>query len=110
MDRQRYRRLNLAVSFSLFIGCVTSRCSGAMLSGFVAAVGFLVFVSLVFFLVDSSPKLFEAIATRLSQGTGMLFVPGVYRRMVRRAVVVCLPPSTLVLPFRFQIPPPTQTL
>jgi hypothetical protein len=67
-------------------------------------------VSLVLFLVDSSPKLFEAIATRLSQGTGMLFVPGVYRRVVRRAVTVCLPPSTLVLPFRFQIPPPTQSL
>jgi len=110
MGGQRYRRLNLALSFSLFIGCVTSRCSGAMLSGFVAVAGFLIFAGLVFFLVDSSPKLFEAIATRLSQGTGMLFVPGSYRRVFRRAVIICLPPSTLVLPFRFQIPPPIQSL
>jgi hypothetical protein len=107
MDVHRYRRLNVALSLSLFIGCLTSRCSGTLVSGLAAFVGFLIFSSLVLFIVSSSSTMHEAIATSLNRLTGVLFAPGFYRRVVRRVVAVCLPTTTLVLPFRFQLPPPT---
>ncbi len=109
MDSHRYRRLNVALSLSLFVGCLTSRCSGTLVSGLAAFVGFLIFSSLVLFIVSSSSTMYEAIATSLNRHTAMLFAPGLYRRVVRRVVVVCLPTTTLVLPFRFQLPPPTQS-
>jgi hypothetical protein len=110
MDAHRYRRLHVALSFSLFVGCITSRCSGTLVSGLAAFVGFLIFSGLVFFIVSSSTTMYEAIATSLSRRTGVLFAPGLYRHVVRRVVAVCLPSSILVLPFRFQLPPPTLSL
>jgi hypothetical protein len=107
MDTHRYRRLNVALSLSLFVGCLTSRCSGTLVSGLTAFFGFLIFSSLVLFIVSSSSTLHEAIATSLNRRTGVLFAPGLYRRVARRVVAVCLPATTLVLPFRFQLPPPT---
>ena len=107
MDTHRYRRLNVALSLSLFVGCLTSRCSGTLVSGLAAFVGFLIFSSLVLFIVSSSSTMFEAIATSLNRRTGVLFAPMLYRRVVRRVVAVCLATTTLVLPFRFQHPPPT---
>ena len=107
MDAHRYRRLNVALSLSLFVGCLTSRCSGTLVSGLAAFVGFLIFSSLVLFIVSSSSTMYEAIATSLNGRTAVLFAPGLYRRVVRRVVAVCLPSTTLVLPFRFQLPPPT---
>jgi hypothetical protein len=106
MDVHRYRRLNVALSLSLFVGCLTSRCSGTLVSGLAAFVGFLIFSSLVLFIVSSSSALHEAIAMSLSRLTGVLFAPGLYRRVARRVVAVCLPTTTLALPFRFQLPPP----
>ena len=110
MDAHRYRRLHVALSLSLFVGCLTSRCSGTLVSGLAAFVGFLIFSSLVFFIVSSSSTMHEVMASSLSRRTGVLFAPGLYRRVVRRVVAVCLPPTTLVLPFRFQLPPPTLSL
>jgi hypothetical protein len=110
MDTHRYRRLNVALSLSLFVGCLTSRCSGTLVSGLAAFVGFLIFSSLVLFIVSSSSTMFEAIATSLSGCSELLFTPGLYRRVVRRVVAVCLPSITLVLPFRFQLPPPILSL
>ena len=107
MDAHRYRRLNVALSLSLFVGCLTSRCSGTLVSGLAAFAAFLIFSSLVLFIVSSSSTMHEAIATSLSRRTGVLFAPGLYRRIVTRVVAVCLPSTTLVLPFRFQLPPPT---
>jgi hypothetical protein len=107
MDTHRYRRLNVALSLSLFVGCLTSRCSGTLVSGLAAFVGFLIFSSLVLFIVGSSSTIYEAIATSLNRRTGVLFAPVLYRRVVRRVVAVCLATTTLVLPFRFQLPPPT---
>lgn len=107
MDTHRYRRLNVALSLSLFVGCLTSRCSGNLVSGLAAFAGFLIFSSLVLFIVSSSSTMHEAIATSLSRRTAVLFAPEVNRRIVRRVVAVCLPTTTLVLPFRFQLPPPT---
>ena len=89
MDAHRYRRLHVALSFSLFVGCITSRCSGTLVSGLAAFVGFLIFSGLVFFIVSSSTTIYEAIATSLSKRTGVLFAPGFYRRVVRRVVAVC---------------------
>lgn len=109
MDTQRYRRLNVALSLSLFIGCLTGRCSGTLVSGLAAFVGFLIFSSLVLFIVSSSSTMHEAIATSLTRRTVVLFAPGLYRQVVRQVVAVCLPTTTLVLPFRFQLPPPTQS-
>ena len=106
MDAHRYRRLHVALSFSLFIGCITSRCSGTLVSGLAAFAGFLIFSGLVFFIVSSSSTMHEAIFASLNRITGVLFAPGFYRRAVRRVVAVCLPTTTLVLPFRFQLPPP----
>jgi hypothetical protein len=106
MDAHRYRRLNVALSLSLFVGCLTSRCSGTLLSGLAAFVGFMIFSGLVLFIVSSSSTMYEAIATSLNRRTAVLFAPGLYRQ-VRRVVAVCLPTTTLVLPFRFQLPPPT---
>ena len=107
MDAHRHRRLNVALSLSLFVGCLTSRCSGTLVSGLAAFVGFLIFSSLVLFIVSSSSTMYEAIATSLTRRTEVLFAPGLYRQVVRRVVAVCLPTTTLVLPFRFQLPPPT---
>jgi hypothetical protein len=107
MDLHRYRRLNVALSLSLFVGCLTSRWSGTLLSGCAAFVGFLIFSSLVLFIVGSSSSIHEAIVTSLNRRTGVLFAPALYRRTVRRIAVVCLPATTLVLPFRFQLPPPS---
>jgi hypothetical protein len=110
MDLHRYRRLNVALSLSLFVGCLTSRLSGTLVSGLAAFVGFLIFSGLVLFIVSSSSTMHEAIVTSLNRRTGMLFAPGLYRRVVRRAAAVYLPTTTLVLPFRFQLPPPTLSL
>ena len=110
MDVHRYQRLHVALSLSLFLGCLTSRCSGTLASGLAAFAGFLIFSSLVLFIVGSSSTMHEAIATSLSSRTGALFAPGVYHCVVRRAVVACLPSATLALPFRFQLPPPTPSL
>jgi endonuclease/exonuclease/phosphatase (EEP) superfamily protein YafD len=110
MDTHRYRRLNVALSLSLFVGCLTSRCSGTLVSGLAAFVGFLIFSSLVLFIVGSSSTIYEAIATSLKRRTGVLFAPVLYRRVVRRVAAVCLATTTLVLPFRFQLPPPTLSL
>jgi hypothetical protein len=107
MDLLRYQRLNVALSLSLFVGCLTSRWSGTLVSGLAAFVGFLIFSSLVLFIVSSSSTMHEAIVTSLNRRTGVLFAPRFYRRVVRRAAVVCLPTTILVLPFRFQLPPPT---
>jgi hypothetical protein len=74
-----------------------------------AFVGFLIFSSLVLFIVSSSSTMHEAIATSLNRRNGVLFAPGLYRRVVRQVVAVCLPTTTLILPFRFQLPPPTQS-
>jgi hypothetical protein len=109
MDARRYQRLNVALSLSLFVACLTSRFSGTLVSGLAAFAGFLIFSSLVFFIVSSSSMIDEAIATSLNMRNGVLFAPGIYRRVVRRPVAVCLPSTTLVLPFRFQLPPPTLT-
>lgn len=106
MDIHRYRRLNDALSLSLFVGYLTSRCSGTLVSGLTAFVGFMIFSSLVLFIASSSSAIYEAIATNLSHRLGALFAPGIYPRLVRQAVAVCLPTTTLVLPFRFQLPPP----
>ena len=110
MNVHRYRRLNVALSLSLFVGYLTSRCSGTLVSGLAVFVGFLIFSGLVFFIVSSSTAMYEAIASSLSKGTGVLFAPGLYRRIVRRVVTICLPSNILVLPFRFQLPPPTLSL
>jgi hypothetical protein len=110
MNAHRYQRLNVALSLSLFVGCLTSRFSGTLSSGLAAFVGFLIFSSLVFFIVSSSSTMYEAIAASLSGRTGVLFAPGLYRRVVRRVVVVCLTSTTLALPFRFQLPPPILSL
>jgi len=110
MDTHRYRRLNVALSLSLFIGCLTSRWSGTLASGLTAFVGFLIFSSLVLFIVSSSSTIYEEIATNLIGRIGVLFAPGLYRCVARRVVAVCLPSITLVLPFRFQLPPPTLLL
>jgi hypothetical protein len=110
MDVHRYQRLHVALSLSLFVGCLTSRCSGTLASGVAAFAGFLIFSSLVLFIVGSSSTMYETIATSLSRRTGALFAPGVYRCVVPRAVAVCLPSTTLALPFRFQLPPPTPSL
>jgi hypothetical protein len=72
-----------------------------------AFVGFLIFSSLVLFIVGSSSTIYEAIATSLNRRTGVLFAPVLYRRVVRRVVAVCLATTTPVLSFRFQLPPPT---
>ena len=106
MDLLRYRRLNVALSMSLFVGCLTSRWSGTPASGVAAFAGFLIFSSLVLFIVSSSSTMYEAIVTSLNRRTGVLFAPRFYRRVVRRTAVVCLATAILVLPFRFQIPPP----
>jgi len=106
MDSHRYRRLHVALSLSLFVGCLTSRFSESAVSGLVAFAGFLIFSSLVLFVVSSSSSIHEAIATSLSNRLGVLISPGRYRRVVRQPVAVCLPTTTLALPFRFQIPPP----
>jgi hypothetical protein len=110
MDIYRYQRLHVALSLSLFVGCLTSRCSGTLTSGLAAFAGFLIFSSLVLFIVGSSSTMYEAIATSLARRTGVLFAPGLYRQVVRRVVAVCLPSTTLALPFRFQLPPPTPSL
>jgi hypothetical protein len=110
MDAHRYRRLNVALSLSLFVGCLTGRCSGALISGLASFVGFMIFSSLVLFIVSSSSTMYEVIASSLSRRTGVLFAPSLYPRVVRRVVAVCLPTTTLVLPFRFQLPPPTPSL
>jgi hypothetical protein len=110
MNELRYRRLNVALSLSLFVGYSTARHSGTLVTGLAAFVGFLVFSSLVLFIVSSSSTLHEAIATSLCGYTGLLFAPVLYRRVARRFVAVCLPSTTLVLPFRFQLPPPNLSL
>jgi hypothetical protein len=110
MDAHRYRRLNVALSLSLFVACLTSRWSGTLVSGLAAFLGFLIFSSLVLFIVSSSSTMFEAIATNLSGRTELLLAPGRYRRVVRTLVAVCPPSTTLVLPFRFQLPPPAPSL
>jgi sugar phosphate permease len=110
MDEHRYRRLNVALSLSLFVGYLTTRHSGTLVTGLAAFFGFLIFSSLVLFIVSSSSTLHEAIATSLSGFTGLLFAPLLYRSVVRRVVAVCLPSTTLVLPFRFQLPPPNLSL
>jgi len=110
MDEHRYRRLNVALSLSLFVGCLTARCSGTLGGGFAAFAGFLIFSSLVLFIVSSSSTMYEEIAASLAGLTGLLFAPGLYRRSVRRVVAVCLPSTTLVLPFRFQLPPPSPSI
>jgi len=106
MDEYRYRRLNVALSLSLFVGFLTTRFSGTLYDGLAAFVGFLIFSSLVLFIVSSSSTMYEVIATSLTWRTGLLFAPGSYRCVVRQVVVVCPPSTTLVLPFRFQLPPP----
>ncbi len=62
MNELRYRRLNVALSLSLFVGYSTARHSGTLVTGLAAFVGFLVFSSLVLFIVSSSSTLHEAIA------------------------------------------------
>src|SRR5882762_4793569 len=101
METHRYRQLNVALSFSLFVGCLTSRDSGTLVNGLAALVGFLIFSSLVFFLASSSSAMYEAIATSLSRRTEVFFVPGLYPRTIRCVVAVYLPSNTLALPFRF---------
>jgi len=107
MDAHRYRRLHAALSLSLFVGYLTSRFSESAVSVLVAIAGFLIFSSLVLFIVSSSSSIHEAIATSLSNRLGVLVAPGLYRRVVRQPVAVCLATTTLVLPFRFQLPPPS---
>jgi p-aminobenzoyl-glutamate transporter AbgT len=109
MDGHRYRRLHAALSLSLFVGCLTSRHSGTLTSGLAALIGFLIFSSLVLFIVSSSSSMHEAIAASLNSLIGVLFAPGLYPRMVKQAVAVCPTTTTLVLPFRFQLPPPSLT-
>lgn len=110
MDLHRYRRLHVALSLSLFIGCLTSRLSGTLASGLAAFFGFLIFFSLVFFIVSSSSTLHEAIVTSLNKHIAVLFELGLYRRVVRQAESRRLPKAPSVLPFRFQLPPPTLSL
>lgn len=112
MDAHRYRQLDVALSLSLFVGYLTSRSpgTGTLVSGLAAFFGFLIFSSLVFFLVSSSSATYEAIATSLSRHTAVLFVPRLYARTIQRIVAVYLASNTPVLPFRFQLPPPTPSL
>lgn len=107
MDLHRYRRLHIALSLSLFLGYLTSRWSGTPVSGLAGFLGILIFSSLVLFLVSSSSAMYEAIVASRTRCTGVLFAPSLYRRIVRRVAVVCLPTTTAVLPFRFQLPPPS---
>ena len=109
MDLHRYRRLHVALNLSLFLGYLTSRWSGTHVSGLAAFLGILIFSSLVLFLVGSSSAIYEAIVASRIRRTGLLFAPGLYRRIVRPITVVCLPATTAVLPFRFQLPPPAQS-
>lgn len=110
MDQQRYRRLQAALSLSLFVGCFTSRCSGTLVSGLAAFAGLVVFASLVLFIVSSSSAIHEAIVTTLRKLTGMLVVPVAYRQVARRVLAFCLPTPTLILPSRFQLPPPIPSI
>ncbi|ADV84049.1 hypothetical protein [Terriglobus saanensis] len=107
MDLHRYRRLHVALSLSLFVACLTGRCSGALVSGLTAFAGFLIFSCLVLFIVSSSSALHEAIVTSRNSRTGMLFSPGLYRQILRQVAEVSLPTTPSVLPFWFQLPPPT---
>jgi len=110
MDVQRYRRLHVALSLSLFVGCLTSRHSGTMVGGLATVAGVLIFSSLVVFLVGSSSSIHEAIVASLGRLTGTLFAPAESRRMARRVVPVRVSTPTLVLPFRFQLPPPVRSI
>ena len=110
MDLHRYRRLHVALSLSLFIGCLTSRLSGTLTSGLAAFLGFLVFSSLVFFIVSSSSTLHDAIVMSLNKHIAVLFAPGLCRPVVRQVETFCLPTAPSVLPFRFQLPPPALSL
>jgi hypothetical protein len=107
MDLHRYRRLHAALSLSLFVACLTGRCSGVLVSGLAAFAGFLIFSCMVLFVVSSSSALHEAIVTSLNRRTGVLFSPSLYRSIVRQVAEVSLPTTPSVLPFRFQLPPPT---
>jgi len=105
MDVHRYRRLNVVLSFSLFAGCLTNRCSGHETGGLAAFAGLLVFSSLILFLVSSSSAIYETISASFSGHAGVLFAPGLCR-VARPSLAVYVASDVLLLAFRFQLPPP----
>jgi hypothetical protein len=72
-----------------------------------AFIGFLIFSSLVLFIVSSSSSIHEAVAASLNSFIVAICASGPFRRLARPVVAVCPSSATLVLPFRFQLPPPT---
>jgi hypothetical protein len=110
MNLHRYRRLHTALSLSVFVGYLTSRHSGTVLSGLIAFAAVLIFSSLVLFVVSSSSTIHESVAANLSFFTGLIFMPVLNHRTVSRDLDVRLPAAVLTLPFRFQLPPPTSSL
>lgn len=108
MELHRYQRLHVALALSVFVGTFTARTSGAITHALAAGAGFLVFCSLVLFIVGSSSTIHEALAASLGSRTSLQSAPPAHRRAVTPQFAVCLPSTTLVLPFRYQLPPPAQ--
>jgi len=102
----RYGQVIHTLAFSLFVLCITHQCGGLVIDELGKLIAFLIFAGLILFVVSRSSVWRKAIASSSISFVRFFCTPTFRRRFIRRSHAVVVASNTLVLPFRFQLPPP----
>lgn len=110
METRRCRQVILTLAFSLLVLCVTNQFGGFVTEELGKLILLLIIAALILFVVNRSSALRRLLAVRLVDLAGFLFALIPYRGFIRRIASLAVVANVLVLPFRFQRPPPILSL
>jgi len=102
----RYRQVIYTLAFSLFVLCVTHQCGGLVIDELGKLIAFLIFAGLILFVVSRSSVWRRAITSSFIRFVHFRCNPIFCSGFIGRSQAVVVASNTLVLPFRFQLPPP----
>jgi hypothetical protein len=110
MEMHRCRQVILTLAFSLLVLCVTNQFGGFVTEELGKLILLLIIAALILFIVNRSSALRRLLAVCLVDLAGLPFTLILYCGFIRRTTSLAVVANVLVLPFRFQRPPPILSL